>query len=108
MMAEDASWIDVMGSDDLWIGEMVGVESVLGPLLMINIDGAVHAYDDRCPHKSGRLSDGEFTNGVIVCPNHRWEFCALSGLGINPTGQQLNQHRVRIVGGRIMVAADPS
>jgi nitrite reductase (NADH) small subunit len=106
MMAEDVAWIDVMDSDDLWIGEMVGVESVLGPLLMINIDGAVYVYDNRCPHQSGRLSDGEFANGVIVCPNHRWEFCALSGRGINPTGQQLNPHRVRIVGGRIMVAAD--
>ena len=107
-MTEDLSWIDVMDSNDLWIGEMVAVESALGPLLIINIDGAVRAYENRCPHMGGRLSDGEFANGVVVCPNHRWEFCALSGCGINPTGQQLNPHRVRIVGGRILVASGHS
>ncbi|MCP3709300.1 Rieske 2Fe-2S domain-containing protein [Paraburkholderia sp. CNPSo 3274] len=107
-MTEDLSWIDVMDSNDLWIGEMVAVESVFGPLLMINIDGAVRAYENRCPHMGARLSDGEFANGVIVCPNHRWEFCAHSGRGINPAGKQLNPHRVRIVGGRILVASGQS
>jgi len=101
---EDVSWIDVMDSDDLWIGEMIAVESVVGPLVVLNIDGSVCAYENRCPHLGGRLSDGEFSNGVITCPNHRWEFCAHSGRGVNPTGPQLNRHLVRIVGGRILIA----
>jgi nitrite reductase (NADH) small subunit len=101
---EDGSWIDVMDLDDLWIGDMIAVESVVGPLLVLNLDGSVHVYENRCPHNGGRLSDGELANGVIVCPNHRWEFCALSGRGVNPTGAQLNQHPVRIAGGRILIA----
>lgn len=101
---EDVSWIDIMDADDLWIGDMIAVESVVGPLLVINVDGSAYAYENRCPHKGGRLSDGEFTNGMIVCPNHRWEFCAQSGRGINPTGPQLNQHAVQIAGGRILIA----
>jgi nitrite reductase (NADH) small subunit len=104
---DEACWIDLMDCGDLWIGEMVAVESVLGPLLVINIDGAVHAYENRCPHKGGRLSDGEFAHGVIVCPNHRWEFCAHSGRGINPAGPQLNSHPVRIAGGRILIGRRP-
>ncbi|MEX3842909.1 Rieske (2Fe-2S) protein [Paraburkholderia sp. BR10882] len=107
-MVQDPSWIDVMDANDLWIGEMVAVESVLGPLLMINIDGAVLAYENRCPHMGGRLSDGEFANGVVVCPNHRWEFCAHSGRGINPSGPQLKPYRVRIVNSRILVASSQS
>jgi nitrite reductase/ring-hydroxylating ferredoxin subunit len=102
---EDAAWVDVMDADDLWIGDMIAVESVMGPLLLVNVDGAVCVYENRCPHNGGRLSDGEFANGVIVCPNHRWEFCASSGRGVNPTGVQLKQHLVRIVGGRILIAA---
>jgi nitrite reductase/ring-hydroxylating ferredoxin subunit len=101
---EDVSWIDIMKIDDLWIGDMIEVETVVGPLLLINIDGSVYAYENRCPHKGGRLGDGEFVNGVIVCPNHRWEFCAQSGRGVNPTGTQLSQHAVQIVGGRIQIA----
>jgi nitrite reductase (NADH) small subunit len=108
MESGDEAWIDVMDSDDLWIGDMVAVESVVGPLLLINIDGAVHAYENRCPHKGGRLSDGEFANGVIVCPNHRWEFCAYSGRGINPAGAQLNPHPVQLAGGRIRIGRRPT
>jgi nitrite reductase (NADH) small subunit len=101
--AEDVRWIDLMDADDLWIGEMVAVECAFGPLLVINIDGAVHAYEDRCPHKGGRLSEGEFSQGVIVCPNHRWEFCAHSGRGLNPTGPHLTEHPVQVSGGRILI-----
>jgi nitrite reductase (NADH) small subunit len=104
----DVCWVDVMDSDDLWIGDMIAVVSSVGPLVVINIDGSVHAYENRCPHKGGRLSDGEFVNGVIVCPNHRWEFCARSGRGINPTGPQLNQHPVLFAGGRILVGRRPT
>ena len=103
----DMLWIDVMDSDDLWIGEMIAVESVVGPLLLTNVDGSIRAYENRCPHKGGRLSDGEFAHGVIVCPNHRWEFCAYSGRGLNPTGSQLNQHPVRVAGGRILIGRRP-
>jgi nitrite reductase (NADH) small subunit len=101
---EGVRWIDVMDADDLWIGDMIEAETVAGPLLLVNIDGAVHAYENRCPHNGGRLGGGEFANGVIVCPNHRWEFCARSGRGINPAGAQLNRHAVRIVDGRILIA----
>jgi nitrite reductase (NADH) small subunit len=98
------SWIDVMDERDLWIGDMIEVETEFGPLLLINIDGEVCAYENRCPHAGARLGDGEFANGIIVCRNHRWEFCARSGRGVNPTGAQLNRHAVQIVDGRIQVA----
>ncbi|MBP0589499.1 Rieske 2Fe-2S domain-containing protein [Paraburkholderia sp. LEh10] len=102
---QSAPWVDVMDADDLWIGDMIEAQTVVGPLLLVNIDGSVHAYENRCPHKGGRLSEGEFVNGVIVCPNHRWEFCAHSGRGINPAGAQLNRYAVQIVDGRILIAA---
>ncbi len=103
--SEDASWVDAMDKEDLWIGDMIAVESVAsaGSVLLINIDGVVHAYDNRCPHRGGRLSDGEFADGIVVCPIHRWEFCAHSGRGVNPTGAQLVQHSVRIEGDRILI-----
>ena len=101
---QDVAWIDVMDSDDLWIGDMIELETDLGPLLLINLDGSVFAYENRCPHKGSRLGGGELIDGVIVCPNHRWEFCARGGAGVNPTGTRLNRHAVRVVDGRIQIA----
>jgi phenylpropionate dioxygenase-like ring-hydroxylating dioxygenase large terminal subunit len=37
-------------------------------------DGAPHAVQDRCPHKTAKLSLGYLQNGDIVCPYHGWAF----------------------------------
>lgn len=102
--AEPTVWVDIMDAEDLWMGQMLGVESLMCPLLLVNLDGAVYAYEDRCPHTGGRLSDGELANRIITCPRHRWEFRAEGGCGVNPTGTQLNRYAVRIIAGRILIA----
>ena len=101
---DDASWFDVMEADDLWIGDMKAVDAGNEKLLLVNLDGNVRAYDDKCPHKGTPLSDGEFVDGVIVCPTHRWEFCARTGCGVNPVESRLTEHAVKLVDGKIMVA----
>lgn len=37
-------------------------------------DGAVHAWDDRCPHRGARLSLGRVAQDRLVCAYHGWEF----------------------------------
>jgi phenylpropionate dioxygenase-like ring-hydroxylating dioxygenase large terminal subunit len=33
-------------------------------------DGAIHAWSDRCPHRSVRLSNGQVVENTLVCPYH--------------------------------------
>jgi phenylpropionate dioxygenase-like ring-hydroxylating dioxygenase large terminal subunit len=37
-------------------------------------DGAVRGAADRCPHRSGRLSQGWVEEGDLVCPYHGWRY----------------------------------
>ncbi|WP_085316558.1 aromatic ring-hydroxylating oxygenase subunit alpha [Derxia lacustris] len=37
-------------------------------------DGAVHATEDRCPHRGTRLSIGKVQGDEIVCAYHGWRF----------------------------------
>ena len=37
-------------------------------------DGAVHAWEDRCPHRGTRLSIGKRTGEGITCAYHGWHF----------------------------------
>eukprot|EP00933_Yihiella_yeosuensis_P043937 TRINITY_DN3897_c1_g1_i1.p1 TRINITY_DN3897_c1_g1~~TRINITY_DN3897_c1_g1_i1.p1 ORF type:complete len:636 (+),score=111.85 TRINITY_DN3897_c1_g1_i1:159-2066(+) len=32
-----------------------------------------------CPHQGEDLKDAPIANGMIICPRHGWEFCAVSG-----------------------------
>ena len=54
---EPMRWHDVMPLGDLWIGELVGVVVAGHKVLVLNADGEVRAYEDRCPHLSSQLSD---------------------------------------------------
>ncbi|AIW40670.1 MULTISPECIES: nitrite reductase small subunit NirD [Paenibacillus] len=36
-------------------------------------DGSVHALENRCPHKGGRLSEGMICGSAVHCPLHDWK-----------------------------------
>ncbi len=89
-------WYEIMPLDDLWIGEMLGVEAGGVKVLLINVEGAVQAYLDRCPHRASALSEGTFEGLTLTCATHLWEFNALTGRGINPESCKLVRFPVRI------------
>jgi toluene monooxygenase system ferredoxin subunit len=101
-------WQEVMKEDDLWTGDMLGeeVEDVKG--LLVNVEGEVHAYKDRCPHKATPLSNGELEDTHLTCATHRWEFSVVAGHGLNPTTSQLTVFPVRVEDGVILVGLPES
>ncbi|MEC0237205.1 nitrite reductase small subunit NirD [Paenibacillus kribbensis] len=42
-------------------------------------DGSVHALENRCPHKGGRLSEGMICGLAVHCPLHDWKIDLSSG-----------------------------
>ena len=96
-------WYEIMPLDDLWIGEMLGVEAEGVKVLLINVEGTVQAYLDRCPHQASELSEGNFEGLTLTCVTHLWEFNVLTGRGINPESSKLIRFPVRIENGMIYV-----
>ena len=37
-------------------------------------DGAIHAWEDRCPHRGTRFSIGRIDGGEVICAYHGWHF----------------------------------
>ena len=101
-----ADWEKALELDDLWDGDMVGVEIGTSKVLLIHLDGTVKAYVDRCPHQEWPLSSGDLDDGVLVCANHLWEFDAASGEGINPTDCALRSLECKIENGVVYVAVE--
>ncbi|HEY4017182.1 MAG TPA: Rieske 2Fe-2S domain-containing protein [Pseudonocardiaceae bacterium] len=89
-------WREAMALADLWEGEMEGVEIDGTQVLLVNIDGVVRAYRNRCPHQAWALSEGDFDGEQITCARHMWMFDALSGKGVNPDTCQLNPFPCRV------------
>ncbi|GIP47632.1 MULTISPECIES: nitrite reductase small subunit NirD [Paenibacillus] len=42
-------------------------------------DGSVHAIENRCPHKGGKLSEGMVCGSAVHCPLHDWKINLHSG-----------------------------
>jgi toluene monooxygenase system ferredoxin subunit len=89
--------------DDLWIGEMKGVIVDGVPVLLVNLEDGVRAYEDACRHKGVRLSGGRLSGTKLVCSVHAWEYDAASGRGLNPSHVCLPEFPVRVVGNEIQV-----
>ena len=92
--------------DDLWIGEMIGLEVEGRRVLLVNVEGEVCAYEDRCLHRSLPLSLGRLAGNRLVCGAHGWEYDVCTGQGLNPTGVALRRYPVRIADGDILVDVD--
>ena len=53
-------------------------------VLLVNVDGSVRAYSNRCPHQASSLDEGDLDGETLTCAKHLWEFNAVTGCGINP------------------------
>jgi nitrite reductase/ring-hydroxylating ferredoxin subunit len=82
---------------------MMALECEGKPVLLVNVDGAIHAYADTCPHLRTRLSDGCLRQNVLACSTHGWEFDVCTGLGINPRTACLESFVVKVENGDILV-----
>src|ERR1700755_1311525 len=96
-------WFGAGALDDLWEGEMCAVSLAAVDVLLCNIEGQVHAYQDRCPHLANPLSEGELRGHILTCAAHEWVFDAQTGNGVNPEDACLQRFPVRIDGDRILV-----
>lgn len=78
-------WLEACPESELPSGgrklvKLKGVE-----IALFNVDGAIYAIKNRCPHRSGPLIrgfiDGEFG---IKCPMHGWRFDLRNGSSPRP------------------------
>ncbi len=76
---------------------------------LFNVDGAVHAIDNVCPHAAGPLARGP-RNGacgeVVTCPWHGWRFDIRTGESPDLPGERVCTFPVRVEDGAIEVAVE--
>lgn len=78
-------WHPVAAASSLAGGTMQPVQLLEHELIVWrDADGAVHAWDDRCPHRGARLSLGRVENNRVVCGYHGWQFDASGQCRLQP------------------------
>lgn len=99
-MAERA----VARSDEIPDGGMRPVEIDGVKIVLIRLDGVIHALAGECPHAGAPLHEGAVCNGRLVCPWHSGTFQIADGALVEPPPMQpLARYAARVIDGQVLV-----
>jgi toluene monooxygenase system ferredoxin subunit len=104
---ENHQFVEVCALEDLWIGEMESFDVGPHEVVVLNVEGELHAFDGTCPHQSVALVEGDFDGKVLTCRAHQWSFDVCSGKSVNPAGECLRRFPLKIVDGKVWIADLP-
>jgi nitrite reductase (NADH) small subunit len=110
--------------EDLPAGAMTVVPHRRRGIVVVNVNGSLHAINNSCPHQGAPLSAGVLTGmtvqgdpyetvweregEILRCPWHRWEIDVASGTTITEPRQKVPCYPVVIDDGEIFVeVAEP-
>ena len=98
------TYVEVGRAGDFPDGQMRMVEAKGMPVLMVRLDGRLHAIVDVCSHAGGPLHEGELDGDVVECPWHGSRFCVRDGaLRGGPATSPQPRLEVREEGGTVEV-----
>ena len=93
--------------DEIPNGGMRPVEIDGVKIVLIRLEGAVHALAGECPHAGAPLHEGAICNGRLVCPWHSGTFRVADGALVEPPPMRpLTRYATRILDGQVLV--DPA
>jgi toluene monooxygenase system ferredoxin subunit len=82
--------------DELWSGEMRPCTVAGRALVLIDCEGEVSAFLDRCAHQAFPLHRGRLVGTTLTCAAHEWQYDARTGAGINPQTVALRRYPVQV------------
>ena len=102
-MAE-SGFVKVAEVGEISPGEMKVVEVGEAQILLVNVEGNIHACDDICSHAYASLSEGDLNGDEIECPLHGSAFNVITGEALTPPAEDsIRVFEVRIDGQDVLV-----
>jgi nitrite reductase/ring-hydroxylating ferredoxin subunit len=103
--ASDLRRVDLCAADDVPPGTMKLCEVDDGELvLVVNLDGELHATQGICSHQYFELDKGFLTGDSITCALHLSRFSLVDGEPLDPPAElPLAIYPVVVEGGRVLI-----
>ena len=102
-MAE-SGFVKVAEVGEISPGDMKVVEVGEDQILLVNVEGNIHACDDICSHAYASLSEGDLNGDEIECPLHGSAFNIITGEALTPPAEdKIRIFEVRIDGQDVLV-----
>jgi nitrite reductase/ring-hydroxylating ferredoxin subunit/uncharacterized membrane protein len=103
--APEAMAIDVGPDDELQLDQMKLLRVGDRRLVLARTEQGYVAFDDRCTHKGGPLSDGTLACGRVQCPWHGSQFDVHDGsVEHGPAEEYVATYQVDVKAGRVLLS----
>ena len=76
-------------------------------VVVFNVDGAIYAIDDSCPHNGASLGNGQLEGPVLRCPAHGLRFDLRTGCTPGTGGLSLITFAVETVDSKLVLNPTP-
>jgi nitrite reductase/ring-hydroxylating ferredoxin subunit len=97
-------YVKVCELSDVPLGSMHAVDVGEKKLMIVNVDGDLHATDRVCTHETADLSTGFLMGSVVTCPLHLSRFDVITGAVQNPPATvPLKSYGLKIEGTSVYV-----
>jgi 3-phenylpropionate/trans-cinnamate dioxygenase ferredoxin subunit len=97
-------WLDVVAERECPPGARRLVRRDGHEVALFNVDGRLHALEDRCPHAGASLVVGRLDGTWLTCRAHGLTFDLASGCMRGNAGLAVRTYPVRVRSGRIEIA----
>jgi nitrite reductase/ring-hydroxylating ferredoxin subunit/uncharacterized membrane protein len=105
---EDQETVDVGAVDELGVGQMKLVRVGNRRIVLARTEDGHTAFDDRCTHKGGPLSDGSLVCGTVQCPWHGSQFDVRTGaVAQGPAREPIATYDVTEIDGQLRLSVSP-
>jgi 3-phenylpropionate/trans-cinnamate dioxygenase ferredoxin subunit len=96
--------VDVAGLDEVPPGTMLMVQVDGTDILIVNLDGKLHAMQGICSHEYFELDKGFLTGDSLTCALHLSRFDLETGEALDPPAEEpLAKYPVAVEDGRIIL-----
>jgi nitrite reductase/ring-hydroxylating ferredoxin subunit/uncharacterized membrane protein len=103
----DGDTIDAGPADELKVGQMKLLRVGELRIVVARTERGCAAFDDRCTHKGGPLSDGALACETVQCPWHGSQFDVMTGrVKEGPATEPIATYAVEERDGRVRVTLD--
>ena len=99
--------IDAGAADELNVGQMKLLRVAGRRIALARTERGYAAFDDRCTHKGGPLTDGALVCDTVQCPWHGSQFDVMTGrVNQGPAEEPIRTYAVEEQDGRVRVILD--
>ena len=88
-------------------GRMLAVRVHQEDVVLYNVNGAIHASRDFCPHAGFALSKSSFRGRYVRCSLHSWEFDVTNGEYTGNPNIHMKCYSVKVHDGEVWVSLAP-